>query len=207
MSTTLLFRPTGPEARGSRFDTGHLNGTANPGRLSLPISILGTPVQDVIAAQAHGPSSVHAGDIDGDGIDDVIHSASVGNLPPPMGYISWWKHSEGEWTENPVTTTFIGPFDVFSADIGGESSLWPQRALDIDTPGLDPFAFTADVTGNGLTEILGSAGTYAPNQLFFWNVTAYLPSGQLTSSILDGGPVSIGKRSTGMLCCGNPPVL
>jgi hypothetical protein len=103
---------------------------------------------------------VHAADIDGDGDPDVqAVSEGVGNY-----YISWWENR------------------------GGDSSLWPERYLDFNAPGYDPFVFAADVTGNGIVEVLGSAGSYAPDQLFFWNVVSFLPSGELTSSILDGGP-------------------
>ncbi len=150
-----------------------------------------------------GASSVFAADVDGDGDTDVLGAAWA------AARITWWENTDGTgtvWTEHTVDFPFGTPTSVFAADLDGDGDTdvlgaskgyneitwsenidgtgtsWIRHRLDGDFDGASS-VYAADVDGDGDTDVLGAA-LYA-DEITWWDVTGFSPTGALESSILE----------------------
>jgi len=165
----------------------------------------GSPItwtKQVIRTGFTGGRSVHPADIDSDGDIDVVGACWTNEL-------TWWRNEGGDpivWTEQVIAPAFNGGHCVDVADIDGNGHLdvlgaacvnaditwfgndgndpitWSRHIVDGNyTSAID--ARAGDIDGDGALEILGTSmywGTFT-----WWEATQFIPSGELTSSILD----------------------
>lgn len=111
-----------------RFDsTADLSWRAIPGQLTLAAQPRDQVQQTVIAPDADHPSRIAFGDLDGDGIGDVIQSDPlIGPFDPDnlRGAIYWWRRlGPGNWEQHSVDEAFYGAHHVDTADVDGDGDL------------------------------------------------------------------------------------
>ncbi len=85
----------------------------------------------VIKTGFNGAWSIHAGDLDGDGDNDVVATAFFGNR------LSWFENVEGDgsaWLEHVVRDTDLRPTAVHAVDLDGDGDLdLASAAVGFDT--------------------------------------------------------------------------
>jgi hypothetical protein len=131
----------------------------------------------VIAPAANGAWSVHAADLDGDGLMDVL-AASLDD-----DRITWYRNGGGNpvvWTPGVISATADGAVSVFAADINGDGRLdvlsastnddkiawyrngggspvvWANHTITSTADGALS-VFAADVDGDGLMDVLSAS--------------------------------------------------
>ena len=91
------------------------------GQLSLAATPLGVAVQETIVFDADGPQSVACGDLNGDGLTDVITTDPVYDVFGQLGAIYWWQRTDdGAWVQHFVSDDFHGAEYAAAADIDGD---------------------------------------------------------------------------------------
>ncbi len=92
------------------------------GQLALAGTPLEPPVQRVIAADAGMPHNCAVGDVDGDGVVDVLSVDPLSSYP--HGGVFWWKRqSPGLWTRHVVDEDFYGARHASVADVDRDGDL------------------------------------------------------------------------------------
>jgi len=128
----------------------------------------------------------------------------------PANDIIWWENVGGSgtnWTEHTVDGDFMSVTSVYSADVNGDGYMdvlgaasypdddiawwenvdgsgknWTEHTVDGNFGDANS-VYSADVNGDGYMDVLGAA--WGPDDISWWDLTAYLPDGSLESSILD----------------------
>lgn len=149
-----------------------------------------------------GGRSVHPADIDDDGDIDLVGTAWTNE-------VTWWSNDGGDplqWTQQVIDPNFNGGHFVWVADIDGNGRLdvlgsacnggdviwfgneggspitWSRHVVDGNYSAVIE-ARTGDLNGDGALDILASS--YTLGTFSWWEVTQFVASGELTSSILD----------------------
>lgn len=97
-----------------------------PDQVCLEATPLAEPVQTIFASDANLPRSVNTGDIDGDGIVDVIHVDPIYTNPlvERKGAVYWWKRSpNGDMTRHVINDDFYGARYANAADVDGDGDM------------------------------------------------------------------------------------
>ena len=145
-----------------------------------------TWTKQVISSDEIGARSVHVGDIDGDGDNDVVGATF------DTDEIIWWRNDGGypvNWSEQIVTNTFDGSHRVQIADIDndGDSDIigtgymaasiivwtndnglgtqWTEVPVDVSFTGA-VIGYVVDINSDGYLDILGTA--QASNQVAWY---------------------------------------
>ena len=161
-----------------------------------------------------GANSVYATDVDGDGDMDVLGTACDGYD------ISWWENMNGSgtaWTEHKLDGDFNGACSVYATDVDGDGdtdvlgaaygaddftwwenidstgTVWTKHAIAGSFDGARS-VHAADLDGDGVMDVLG-ASCYK-NDITWWNVMGFSPTGSLESSIFDAGAVDSWENFT-----------
>ncbi len=101
-----------------------ITSSASAGVLALWINKGGTPIswtKQVIDSSFPGAHAVYSGDIDNDGLIDIISSCG-GDL----NQVVWWKNGGGNpilWTKHIVAQNFHASQTITTADINGDNKL------------------------------------------------------------------------------------
>jgi hypothetical protein len=146
--------------------------------------------------------SVSAVDVNGDGDTDVVHTGDQ--------YLAWMDNLDGagdEWESRIIDDEMYGGYSVESADLdgdgdfdavaadwmlnfvhwwensGGEGSAWAKRCVGMFI--IPRCVHPADVDGDGDLDV--SIAVEVEDSIFWFDITAFRPSGELVSSILDTG--------------------
>jgi len=118
-----------------------------------------------------------AGDIDGDGDEDVLASSAMSSV------VAWWENLDGlgsSWTKTVIESSYGGSSGVYLADIDGDGdedvlgaasvvdavtwwenedgigTIWTKRTIDSSYFGAEDVC-TADIDGDGDQDVLGAA--------------------------------------------------
>ncbi len=180
----------------------------NPGSIAWWCNQGGDPIvweEQVIDPDFALAHWVHAADFDGDGDTDVLGAAYT------ESDIAWWENDGGHpirWEEHVIDTYFAGALVTHAADIDGDGdtdvmgtagvanavtwwenadgcgTAWEEHAVSTTATGAWA-GHVADMDGDGDLDLLASAEGI--DQILWWEVTDFRPSGVLTSSILDAG--------------------
>jgi plastocyanin len=107
-------------------------------QLSLSSDPRPEPLGSSIAFDAGLPNSIAAGDLNGDGLDDVLTTDPIYNFNPSLGAIYWWQRQEdGTWSQHTVSGDFYGAKFVNTADVDSDGDLDVLGAAYYgDDPGL-----------------------------------------------------------------------
>jgi hypothetical protein len=158
--------------------------------------------RQIIDSQFTGARSVRAGDIDGDGRDDIVGTCWA-------QHVAWWRNDDQDptlWTKQVIDAAFPGGHSVQVADVDGDGDLDVLGAgyscHDIrwwENGGGSPIVWvmhlvdgscrnalevcTADVDGDGDLDVLGTS--YYWGQFLWYEALEFQSSGELTGSILD----------------------
>lgn len=144
-------------------------------------------------------------DLDGDEDMDVLGAAGLHND------VTWWRNDGGDpivWTEQVVDSYFYGGHSVYADDMDGDGDMdilgaaaYGNEITWWENCGGDPLVwlphvvatgyemavtvYAADIDGDGDQDVLG---TGIGDQTFrWWEVSEFIPSGELTSTVLDLG--------------------
>lgn len=138
------------------------------------------------------PLYVHAADVDGDGLVDVIATGQG----PENGLVAWWKNDGGDpsgWSMQTLATVFMGASGIVSGDFdgdgrtdllaaafndseiawwrngGGDPIVWTMHTVTNDFNGVQSVV-AVDLDGDGRTDILGGSGPDGGNrdQVAWW---------------------------------------
>ncbi|MHC4233596.1 MAG: FG-GAP repeat domain-containing protein [Planctomycetota bacterium] len=129
-------------------------------QIALASTPLGTPQMHIVAANAEHPASVAVGDIDGDGVNDIVSPDYVTDIINDLGAIYWWRLNEqGDWVLNFVDDEFYGGKFVDTADVDLDGDLdvivAASAGPDPNSPGGLPrngrFAWFENLAGDGST--------------------------------------------------------
>jgi hypothetical protein len=94
------------------------------GQVALSSIPLESPTRTVIVGDANEPVSVAAGDVNGDGSDDVIITVPVYDIYKDLGAIYWWHRDDaGNWTQHTVDDEFYGAWYAVTADVDLDGDL------------------------------------------------------------------------------------
>jgi len=166
-------------------------------------------VEHTIDEAFNGAWSVYSEDIDGDGDMDVLGAAFDADN------ITWWENTDGSgtsWVEHTVSGVFDGAVSVYSEDFDGDGDMdilgaawdanditwwentdgtgtsWAELTVDENFDGAVS-VYSEDVDGDGDMDFLGAS--WGADDITWWDITGYSPSGLLESSILntDTGPI------------------
>jgi len=123
--------------------------------------------------------SVFAGDMDGDGDNDVLGAGATADE------IAWWENTQGTgtvWVKHPVDDSFSGAGSVHASDVDGDGDLdvlgagigcddviwwentdgtgstWTEHLIDDNFIGANS-VYASDVDGDGDSDVLGAAGS------------------------------------------------
>jgi len=109
----------------SRFDqSSNVAWRPVAGRISLSGILRNSPVPTSIASDAGRPNSVAAGDLNGDGREDVLTTDPVYDIGNDLGAIYWWELLEnGAWTQHTVTDDFYGAYHAGARDVDSDGDL------------------------------------------------------------------------------------
>jgi len=166
----------------------------------------GSWTEHLVDGSFDGVCSISVVDIDGDGDPDV-----VGAGPNDANDIRWSENLEGTgetWELHYIDDNFDdavyahaadidgdGDFDVVGAARGAdEITWWSNDGQGVSwteynvTGGYSKAccAVTGDIDGDGDLDVIGAG--YEENSIDWWEVTEFLSSGELTSTVLDTDP-------------------
>jgi hypothetical protein len=156
------------------------------------------------------PRDVFAEDVDGDGDMDVLCAVEL-----PDEEMTWWENLDGSgtsWEQHTIDNDFENAYDVYAEDMDGDGDIdvlgaavtgdevkwwenddgsgtsWTGHTVETDFMGALS-VHAADVDGNGGMDVIGAA--WEDNEISWWEVVEFKPSGELISSIYDtaGSPV------------------
>ncbi|MCP4590261.1 MAG: VCBS repeat-containing protein [bacterium] len=176
---------TGEEWGTTSADAAGISWLAIPGQMVLSSSILEVPVKQTIDDSFLDACSAVAGDIDGDGLMDVVGAAWEGNE------IAWWRNGGGEpiqWVKHSIDNDFSGASSVHAADVDDDGDVdvlgsgWDDNEIAWwSNDGGTPVAWTkhtiatgfvnahwvhaGDVDGDGIADALGAS---AAEQTIAW---------------------------------------
>lgn len=187
-----------------------LGSALNEGKISWWRNVDGSGtdwIETVIDYDFDGVRAVYSADVNGDGYNDVISVASNDDE------IAWWENIDGSgssfsWEKHVIDDSFDGAWSVFPADLNedgnidvlgsaysgneiswwenadGAGASWVKHCLvsDYDMP---MSVCAADVDGDSNIDAIGS--TYEGDEIAWWDLHSYSPSGILESSILSVG--------------------
>ncbi len=146
--------------------------------------------------------SVFSADINGDGYMDILGAAENAS-----DNIVWWENVDGSgtsWIAHCVSWQFNSAKAVYSADVDGDGYMdvlgagishgvvWWENDDGSGTswtwhtllePGSPYSVYSSDIDGDGCLDILGAFE--ASDDVFWWDITTFLPEGALESSVLD----------------------
>ncbi|MCK4671319.1 MAG: T9SS type A sorting domain-containing protein [Candidatus Aegiribacteria sp.] len=157
-------------------------------------------IQHIVEDNFYGGSSVHAGDVDGDGDMDILGATGSYN------YIAWWENTDGAGTAwiNHTISGFSNVSSISAADIDGDGDLdvlgsanntficlaWWENTDGTGNFSMHFFTINSwncfssvhaeDLNGDGDPEILATSISY--NGVLRWDLGL---SGWLESSVLD----------------------
>jgi Peptidase C10 family/FG-GAP-like repeat/Secretion system C-terminal sorting domain len=142
--------------------------------------------EEIISDNFDAASSICAADIDGDGDNDLIGAAYVGDQ------VAWWEDLNGDgttWSEHTVAASFNGARSVHAADVDGDGDMdilgaasnghdiawwenvngggliWAEHLVDGNCTGARS-VFATDMDSDGDTDILGAA--YDDDRITWW---------------------------------------
>ena len=95
-----------------------------PGQLALACTPLDQPIQHIIVGDADHSQHCGVGDVNGDGVVDVLTADPVTDVFNELGAVYWWqRHGDGSWTQHAVDEDFYGAEYVASADVDRDGDL------------------------------------------------------------------------------------
>jgi len=137
------------------FDTSNgVSWQSLAGQLSLSAVPRTTPLETVIAYDAGIPNAVAAGDLDGDGREEVITTDPVYDIYNDLGAIYWWEYlPDDTWVQHTVSDDFYGAHKLNTADVDLDGDLDVLCAAYYgDDPGLGEngrYAWFENLDGKG----------------------------------------------------------
>jgi len=187
-----------------------LGTAANLNQVSLFVNEGGSPItwtEQVIDDTMVGVRYATGGDVDGDGLRDIVATGWDGQLV-------LYRNGGGEpidWTRQLISDAFAGGHYVYIADLngdgaedvlvvawgidtiswfqnmGGDPIVWSRHDID-DRFTQATTAFPGDVNMDGALEVV--ATSMELGEFVWWDPTDFVPAGELDSSVLDtgGGP-------------------
>ncbi len=94
------------------------------GQIALRSTPRPAPLQNVIAGDAGHPKSVAVGDIDGDGVNDIVSPQPVTDISNDLGAVYWWRRqANGTWAQQVVDGDFYGAWYVDTTDLDGDGDV------------------------------------------------------------------------------------
>lgn len=188
-------------------DTDVVGASADTGEVVLFLNDLGDGTswtRQVVGTGMAGVRYATVADIDGDGRLDMAATAF-------NGQIRWWHNDGGipvAWTQYTVDQTCFGGHYLIVDDLNGDgandllvapwalnSLYWyiqdpsdPEgwQRIEVDTTFTSPVtAFPADIDGDGDLDVVGTS--FALGEIAWWEITNFVPSGSLESTVLDLG--------------------
>lgn len=186
---------------------------ANDREVILLRNLGGDPIEwgeEVIGDDLGGVRYAAVGDIDGDGMLDIVAAAADGK-------VVWWRNlGAGEtWQRNVIDQSCLGGHWVVVKDIDGDGRrdvvvaayvagryFWYRNPGDGETwtrHDVGQMAYSspltviaADLDGRGDLELIGSE--WEPGAFYWWEVSEFVSSGELVSAVVDLGPSAAGLR-------------
>jgi len=92
-----------------------------PGQLARSALPLASPVPTVIRGDANRPNSVTAGDLDGDGFDELVTTDPIWTFG--FGAVYWWERVGEAWVQHTIDDDFYGAEYADLADVDGDGDL------------------------------------------------------------------------------------
>ena len=130
-----------------------------PGQLALESRPVTQPLQHIVEPDADHPAAIAAGDLDGDGHDDLVVADPIIAPLTTIGAIYWWRLTPGgTWEQLVVDEDFYGAryVDTFDVDLDGDVDVLAAAYYGVVEPPPPPpsarngrYAWFENLAGDG----------------------------------------------------------